>query len=172
MNLLFIQSLLDKNYDLLLVKLGIVVLFWVLILVASLIDLRFAIRTSRALGNFKTNSWGLRKTGRKIVEYWTLMLLALFVDVGLSCFVLVKDILPILSIFQIPWISIGLFISILVTEIISVKEKIEIRKGATVIPQHTVDLIVNIVKKLGDNGQDKLSALADLLKKEETEESK
>lgn len=162
--LLFIHSLLNQNYELFWTKVGIISVFWIFILLAVLLDLIMGIRASKQVGKFKTHSYGLRKTGRKLLEYWALMLMALFIDFGLSALGLVSETITILSIFTIPLVSIGMFVGIVITEGISVKENIEMRKGSEIVPKKTVQLIVSVLDKLGDNGEDKLKALAEILK--------
>lgn len=164
MNILFIPSLFEHDYVMFFVKTGIMVSLWIFVMIACFIDLRTGIKATKASGSFKTHSFGLRRTGRKIREYWTLMLLALFIDFALSSLALMKHIFPWLAIFQLPFVSMGLFIGVMITEIISVKENIEKAKGAQIIPPQTVELMSNIMSALGDNGEQKLSALAQLLK--------
>lgn len=164
MNLLFIPTLLNGDYKTLFIKISIIVLFWILILIAVLIDLHYGIKASKATGIFKTHSYGLRKTGRKLLEYWTIMLLAFFVDFGLSCLQLAETTFSVFHLFTVPFLSIGLFVGILITEIISVKEKIEKVKGGELIPKSTINVISEVLEKLGEGGEDKLKALAEILK--------
>lgn len=56
----------------------------VMVLVASLMDLYFGIKASRAAGQFKTTSYGLRATAEKDVTYLMLYFLAAFIDACLS----------------------------------------------------------------------------------------
>ena len=59
----------------------------VMVLVASLMDLYFGIKASRAAGQFKTTSYGLRATAEKDVTYLMLYFLAAFIDACLSLWI-------------------------------------------------------------------------------------
>lgn len=59
----------------------------VMVLIASLMDLYFGIRASKAAGQFKTTSYGLRETANKDVTYLMLYFLAAFIDACLSLWV-------------------------------------------------------------------------------------
>ncbi|HBG40439.1 MAG TPA: hypothetical protein DDW85_03360 [Porphyromonadaceae bacterium] len=168
MRLLFITQLLSKDYGSLMIEFGITVSFWVLIILASMIDLWAGIKASKTVGNFKTNSHGLRQTGKKILEYLALMLLALFIDFGLSGLALIKDVLPFLNLFSIPVISIICFVGIIVTEGLSIKENLEISRGGKIISENAVDLLVSIIKGLDDK---RAKPIIEALKKTENDDS-
>lgn len=164
MKLLMIPALLERDFEQATIKIIIMCVFFVLIIIATLIDLRTAITASKRRGSFKTRSYGLRKTGRKLLEYWALMLMASIVDFGLSAFGLVADSVYFFKIFSVPIVSIGVFVGIIITEALSVKENMEMSKGADIIPKKTYAVIAEIVEALGENSEDKLKAIAKLLK--------
>lgn len=55
-----------------------------MIILASLMDLYFGIRASKAAGNYRTTSYGLRATAEKDVTYLMLFFLSAFIDACLS----------------------------------------------------------------------------------------
>lgn len=59
----------------------------VMVLAASLMDLYFGIKASKAAGNYKTTSYGLRATAEKDVTYLMLFFLAAFIDACLSLWI-------------------------------------------------------------------------------------
>lgn len=58
-----------------------------MVLAASLMDLYFGIKASKAAGNYKTTSYGLRATAEKDVTYLMLFFLAAFIDACLSLWI-------------------------------------------------------------------------------------
>lgn len=163
-----IPALLEMDFEQATIKIMIMCVFFVLIIIATLIDLCTAISASKRRGCFKTRSYGLRKTGRKLLEYWALMLMASIVDFGLSAFGLVADSVSFFKIFSVPIVSIVVFVGIIITEALSVKENMEMSKGADVIPKKTYAVIAEIVEALGENSEDKLKVIAKLLKGSKT----
>lgn len=57
-----------------------------LVLISSVIDLIFGIKASKAVGNFRTSSYGLRKTVEKDVSYMAFYLFGIMIDGCLSFF--------------------------------------------------------------------------------------
>ena len=55
-----------------------------MVLISSLMDLYFGIKASKAAGQYKTTSYGLRATAEKDVTYLMLFFLAAFIDACLS----------------------------------------------------------------------------------------
>lgn len=163
MNLLFIPSLLSGDYRSFFCELSIVALFWVMVFVASFIDLRTGIKASKAVGNFRTTSSGLRQTLRKDREYMAIMSIAFLLDFALSYLTTLSDIVGIFGIFKIPFLSILALIFILIIEFISVKENIEKKRGSKIIPKETIDVMTELIEKFGD---EKLKAIAEILKGE------
>ena len=82
--LCFIPALLDGNYDAFFTKLSIVILMWLLVIVASMVDLITGIAASKRTGTKHTTSWGLRRTLSKDLQYLALLFMMLLIDIGLS----------------------------------------------------------------------------------------
>lgn len=119
--LLFIPSLLEGDYNAFIVKIGIVLFLWIVVIAASIIDLISGIAASRRTGQKKTTSWGIRKTMQKDLQYFALLLVFLLLDIGLSA------LSPWLSIFSVPLLSVIGVVAITGTEALSVAENT--RKG-------------------------------------------
>ena len=162
MELLFIRSILNQDWYTLSVKLGWQALAWVIVLVACFIDLRTGMKASKANGVFKTNSYGLRKTLKKFKDYMDVMLMAFLCDIFLSIFYVRADDFAILRLFDLPLVTIVLFIYTIATEFISVLENKKKEKGAPVYTQKAIDAINDLAKVVGVDGIEKL---ADLIKK-------
>ena len=169
MNLLFIPSLLSGDYKTFFLKLLIIIGLWILIFIATMIDLRTGIKASKARGKFKTTSKGLRQTLNKYKEYTSIMAIAIIVDFALSYLCTLESIFSIFGIFRVPLFSVIAFVFIVITEWISVKENIEKKKGAPIISKEIVDLTAELVAELGD---DKLKAIAKLLNERNKEAQK
>lgn len=89
-----------------------------LIIVATLIDLRYGRMASKIVGIFKTTSYGLRKTVYKIKDYLTFLCFAVMIDGCLSVFT------------DLPFCSALVTVGIILIEGLSVREKINaINKG-------------------------------------------
>ena len=131
---------------------GLVAFFALLVLVATFVDLFSAIRASKYIGCFKTHSFGLRRTFRKQFEYLSVMVLILFIDFGLLHLSNISDTVGLFKIFQTPLVSIVIFIMIMATEVQSVRENIEIRKGSGIIPDKTINMLSDMIDKIGDSG--------------------
>lgn len=119
--LLFIPSLMQGDYDGFIVKLGIILFLWIIVIAASIIDLISGIAASRRTGQKKTTSWGIRKTMQKDLQYFALLFVFLLLDIGLSA------LSPWLSLFSVPLLSVIGVIAITGTEALSVAENT--RKG-------------------------------------------
>lgn len=121
--LLFIPSLLQHDMSTFCTKIGIVLLLWLVIIAASGIDLITGIQASRRLGTKKTTSYGLRKTVNKLLQYFGILFMFLFVDVGAS------SLSEYLTIFEIPICSCLGVTCITIIETLSVRENLQ--KGKT-----------------------------------------
>lgn len=89
-----------------------------LIVVATLIDLRYGRMASKMVGIFKTTSYGLRKTVYKIKDYLTFLGFAVMIDGCLSVFT------------DLPYCAAIVTVGIILIEGLSVREKINaINKG-------------------------------------------
>ena len=164
MNLLFIPSLLQGDMKSFLLKLSMVFLMWLIVFIASLVDLKTGIDGSKRLGCFKTTSRGLRQTIKKDLQYFMLLVVGLLFDFVLSYLTTLSDILPILGIFRIPIFSILGVLVILIIEGISVKENLEKGKNKEIISPELITSALDIIGVLGD---DKIKAIAELLKPKE-----
>jgi len=164
MNLLFIPSLLTGDYRTFFIKLIIVFALWLIVIVATLVDLRTGIAASKRKGNFRTTSKGLRQTLKKLFEYFTFLVIALLFDFVLSYLTTLVDIIPFLGLFRIPLFTIGSIVVILIIEGISVKENTEKSRGKDIITPEMLNSALNIIAALGD---DKTKAIAELLKNKE-----
>lgn len=121
MTLLFIPSLMEGNIDAFLTKVAVVVLLWLIVIAASMIDLITGIAASKRTGIQHTTSWGLRRTVSKDLQYLALLAMLLIIDIGLSA---LSQQLPL---FSMPLLSTLGVITISVVEAISVAENT--RKG-------------------------------------------
>lgn len=86
-NLLFINHLLTGDIENLrwwALAIGIMA---GLVILSSVIDLFYGIKASKAMGNFRTSSYGLRKTVEKDVSYMMFYLFGIMIDGCLSFFV-------------------------------------------------------------------------------------
>jgi len=164
MNLLFIPSLLTGDYRTFFIKLIIVFALWLIVIVATLVDLRTGIAASKRKGNVRTTSKGLRQTLKKLFEYFTFLVIALLFDFVLSYLTTLVDIIPFLGLFRIPLFTIGSIVVILIIEGISVKENTEKARGKDIITPEMLNSALNIIAALGD---DKTKAIAELLKNKE-----
>ena len=114
--LLFIPSLMDGDINAFMVKVGVVMFLWIVVIAASIIDLISGIAASRRTGMKKTTSWGIRKTLQKDLQYFALLLVLLLLDVGLSA------LSPWISLFSVPLLSVIGVLAITGTEALSVAE--------------------------------------------------
>lgn len=159
MTLLFIPSLLESNIDAFLTKVAVVVLLWLIVIAASMIDLITGIAASKRTGIQHTTSWGLRRTVSKDLQYLALLAMLLIIDIGLSA---LSQQLPL---FSIPLLSTLGVITISVVEAISVAENT--RKGKA--PEDDkMDDIQQLVMAVADKlGKDKTKAFLEALEEYE-----
>lgn len=114
-----ILDYLNGNMAAIISKLIVIFVAWGIVLTACGIDLYFGIKKSKTVGEFKTHSYGLRQTVKKVIYYLALMTFMLLLD-GLNPLGLVNDTLNLM-----PLASILGGIVLVWTEFISVKEKAE-----------------------------------------------
>lgn len=155
MTLLFIPSLMEGNIDAFLTKVAVVVLLWLIVIAASMIDLITGIAASKRTGIQHTTSWGLRRTVSKDLQYLALLAMLLIIDIGLSA---LSQQLPL---FSMPLLSTLGVITISVVEAISVAENT--RKGKA--PEDDkMDDIQQLVMVVADKlGKDKTKAFLQAL---------
>ena len=159
MTLLFIPSLMEGNIDAFLTKVAVVVLLWLIVIAASMIDLITGIAASKRTGIQHTTSWGLRRTVSKDLQYLALLAMLLIIDIGLSA---LSQQLPL---FEMPLLSTLGVITISVVEAISVAENT--RKGKA--PEDDkMDDIQQLVMAVADKlGKDKTKAFLQALEEYE-----
>lgn len=160
---LFIPALLAGDYHGFMVKIAVVVLLWMIVIIASIVDLSSGIAASKRIGRKRTTSYGLRRTLSKDLQYLTILAMLLAVDIALS------SLTPYMAIFNIPLLSIIGTIAITVVETLSVIENT--RKGRTEEEDKVDDiqrLVVGVVKAVGtERLQQFLEALQDHIKENE-----
>ena len=159
MTLLFIPSLMEGNIDAFLTKVAVVVLLWLIVIAASMIDLITGIAASKRTGIQHTTSWGLRRTVSKDLQYLALLAMLLIIDIGLSA---LSQQLPL---FSMPLLSTLGVITISVVEAISVAENT--RKGKAQ-EDDKMDEIQQLVMAVADKlGKDKTKAFLQALEEYE-----
>ena len=159
MTLLFIPSLMEGNIDAFLTKVAVVVLLWLIVIAASMIDLITGIAASKRTGIQHTTSWGLRRTVSKDLQYLALLAMLLIIDIGLSA---LSQQLPL---FSMPLLSTLGVITISVVEAISVAENT--RKGKAP-EEDKMDEIQQLVMAVADKlGKDKTKAFLQALEEYE-----
>ena len=159
MTLLFIPSLMEGDIDAFLTKVAVVVLLWLIVIAASMIDLITGIAASKRTGIRHTTSWGMRRTVSKDLQYLALLAMLLIIDIGLSA---LSQQLPL---FSMPLLSTLGVITISVVEAISVAENT--RKGKA--PEDDkMDDIQQLVMAVADKlGKDKTKAFLQALEEYE-----
>ena len=159
MTLLFIPSLMEGDIDAFLTKVAVVVLMWLIVIAASMIDLITGIAASKRTGIQHTTSWGLRRTVSKDLQYLALLAMLLIIDIGLSA---LSQQLPL---FAMPLLSTLGVITISVVEAISVSENT--RKGKAT-DDDKMDDIQQLVMAVADKlGKDKTKAFLQALEEYE-----
>lgn len=155
-NLLFISYLLEGNTQGVgywLMAVGIMAL---LIVVASLFDLRYGIRASKRIGKFKTTSFGLRKTIAKDKDYLAVYFFSVMADSCLSFFV------------TFPVACICVAVGVIAIEGLSVREKIK-EIGNAADPFSMAKCVANTY---GVTDANKIEVLMKALQKEKEKEQK
>ena len=149
----------EGNIDAFLTKVAVVVLLWLIVIAASMIDLITGIAASKRTGIQHTTSWGLRRTVSKDLQYFALLAMLLIIDIGLSA---LSQQLPL---FSMPLLSTLGVITISVVEAISVAENT--RKGKA--PEDDkMDDIQQLVMAVADKlGKDKTKAFLQALEEYE-----
>ena len=146
---LFIAHLMSEDHRKAVIWLIVVGLMSMLPVIASIIDLFTAISASKRVGEFKTTSYGLRKTIVKDRDYLTFFFFAAIVDACLSFFV------------QAPILCILCAASEVLIEWLSVRENMQkARKGA----HDPLEVAKAFAKAYGIEDAKKLIAVMDELK--------
>lgn len=162
MTLLFIPSLLSGDFRSFAIKSGVVVLFWFIVIIASMVDLIAGIAASRRTGDYKTHSYGLRKTLIKDLQYFGVLVMLLLIDVITSA---LGD---YIALFQIPIASIAGVLCITIIEALSVRENIQRGRSADENKIDDIEAVAKVIVTL--IGTDK--AKATMKKVEEIIENK
>ena len=157
MTLLFIPSLLAGDTTACMVKVAVVVLLWLIVIIASMIDLATGISASKRIGQHKTTSWGLRRTISKDLQYLALLVMLLLIDIALSA------LSPYLSIFTIPILSVAGVITVTTVEFVSVVENT--RKGKDKDEDVIDDVQQLAAAAIDAYGEEKVKALFAALQK-------
>lgn len=145
---LFINSYLTKDYETLSTKLELVIIMWIIVLIAIIIDLISGLRKASQLGEIHT-SYGFRRSVTKMVQYY-----------GLMCFALMFDILSSLVV-SIPYFSMLASFFLVFIEAKSVFEKAQ-DKDRRKINENIKDLIILI-----ENKDNLLKGVSEILKNTE-----
>lgn len=148
MTQLFIHSFLAKDYEALTTKLELVMIMWIIVLIAIIIDLISGLRKATLLGEIHT-SYGFRRTVSKMVQYYGLLCFAFMFDV-LSSLVLPLSYFSMLASFFLVFI-----------EAKSVLEKAQ-DKDRRKLNENLKDLIILI-----ENKDNLLKGVSEILKKSE-----
>ena len=118
MKILFISQLIHGDIATFQYWLLAIAIMALLIIIATLIDLRYGRMASKVVGIFKTTSYGLRKTVYKTKDYLTFLMFGGMIDGCLSLFV------------DLPFCSAVVTVGVVLIEGLSVREKIKaINKG-------------------------------------------
>ncbi len=160
--LLFIPSLLEGDISGFMTKMAVVVLMWLVVIAASMIDLITGVAASRRTGQKKTTSWGLRRTLSKDLQYLAMLMMFLIIDICLSA------LSPYLALLSTPILSVVGTAAIVIVEAISVIENT--RKGKDK-KQDKIDdiqqLVVAASDKLGlDKTREVLEALQEYVEQQ------
>ena len=143
--LCFIPALLEGNYDVFFTKLSVVIMMWLLVIAASMVDLITGIAASKRTGIKHTTSWGLRRTLSKDLQYLALLFMMLIIDIGLS------SLGGYIVFFAAPLCSFVTTIALAIIEAISVVENT--RKGRNHDEDKIDDvqqLVMSTVDAIGD----------------------
>lgn len=153
--LLFIPSLLEGDISGFMTKIAVVVLMWLIVIAASMIDLITGVAASRRTGQKKTTSWGLRRTLSKDLQYLAMLMMFLIIDICLSA------LSPYLALLSTPILSVVGTAAIVIVEAISVIENT--RKGKDK-EQDKIDDIQQLVVAAADRlGSDKTKEVIEAL---------
>ena len=120
-----------------------------LVILASVIDLVYGIKASKAAGIFQTSSYGLRKTIEKDVSYMMFFLFSIMIDGCLSFFV------------SMPVCSIVVAVSEIIIEAVSVMEN---RKRAKIDTCNPLDVARAIIKTFGISDAGKIEEVINYIR--------
>lgn len=155
--LCFIPALLEGNYDRFFTKLSVVILMWLLVIAASMVDLITGIAASKRTGTKHTTSWGLRRTLSKDLQYLALLFMMLIIDIGLS------SLGGYIVFFAAPLCSFVATIALAIIEAISVVENT--RKGRNKDEDKIDDVQQLVMSTVDAIGDEKTKAFLEALQK-------
>ena len=150
MNVLFIPHLMVHDMDGVMARLLISVGFFLLVVIASLFDLKTGINASKRLGVYKTSSYGIRKTISKDKDYGVFFFMFFMMDIPLSYFI---DFPVLCAICAMAEISIELW---------SVRETMQ--KGRDEVQLNVIDKMGELIKAIGE---DKAKEVFDIIIKKQ-----
>ena len=148
MTQLLINSFLNKDYEVLTIKLELIIIMWVVVLIAIIIDLVSGLRKATLLGEIHT-SYGFRRTVSKMVQYY-----------GLLCFAFMFDVLASL-VLTLSYFSMLASFFLVFIEAKSVLEKAQ-DKDRRKINESIKDLVILI-----ENKDNLLKGVSEILKNSE-----
>ena len=151
-NILFIQSLLSGEYHSLKFKSMIVIIMWLFVTLAMVIDLVSGYRKAKERGEART-SYGLRRTVTKAVLYYALLLFAFMFDCIGTFF------------YPLPYVTFLVTAFLIFIEGKSILEKAH-DKDKRKLNRSLDDLSVML-----ENKDDLLKGIAEILKKQNKEDS-
>jgi len=152
MELLFIKSFIDGDFEALKSKFLIIGIMWGLVLVAVIIDFLFGVSKSTKAGVTIT-SGGLRRTVIKMLHYYSLLLFGLMFDIILSYF------------WSSPLITSLITCYLVYVEFVSVKERYD-EKISRDLRANLADLLTVLSEK------DRLEAISKILERNISEDKK
>ena len=132
MTYMFIPSFQEANWDALIIKSAIILIFWIFMIVSALIDLWTGVQKAKVLGE-KPQSRKFRRTVNKIAEYWSVLAMALMLDI-------IASMLPF---YRLPYASMLVAFGCILIELKSIHENHKAKKSG-------VAKLPDIVKKLAE----------------------
>ncbi len=149
MNLLFITKYLAGDIGSLIKEIKIALIPFFIVLIAMILDLIFGIQKAISLGEART-SYGLRRTGKKFIEYYSMMILAFTVDVLAS----------IVDSYNLPYITFAIGAYLVITEGLSIREKASEKERRK--QNKDISMLLSILENRGDI----FKTITDIAKKE------
>lgn len=153
MNLLFITKYLSGDLVSLIRELYIVLIPFFAVLLAMILDLFFGIQKAKSLGEART-SYGLRRSVRKFIEYYSMLILAFVIDVLAS----------IIDNYNLPYITFAAAAYLVFTEILSIREKASEKERRR--QNKDIGTLLTLIENRGDIA----NAITDIVKKRLEEE--
>ena len=122
-----------------------------LVIMSSLVDLGWGIRASKACGNFKTTSYGLKKTVEKLVSYLSFFFLGVMIDACLGFFT------------PFPFACIIVAVAEILIETVSVYEN---RKRSKIGGEDPINVVKAVAKTFGITDAEKIKEILEMIKEE------